>query len=60
MLCRIHNFKNELLHIVPEELPSDLAIFTEPLAAALEILDQVHIKPSTKKLVSLEMDDWPT
>ena len=40
--------KNELLHIVPEELPSDLAIFTEPLAAALEILDQVHIKPSTK------------
>lgn len=40
--------KNQLLHIVPEEVPSEVAIFTEPLAAALEILEQVHIKPSTK------------
>ncbi|NLX62035.1 MAG: alcohol dehydrogenase catalytic domain-containing protein [Tissierellia bacterium] len=39
--------KNQLLHVVPEELPSEIAIFTEPLAAALEILDQVHIRPST-------------
>ncbi|NLK42862.1 MAG: alcohol dehydrogenase catalytic domain-containing protein [Tissierellia bacterium] len=40
--------KNEFLHIVPEEVSSEVAIFTEPLAAALEILEQVHIKPSTK------------
>lgn len=40
--------RNELLHIVPEDLPSEVAVFTEPLAAALEILEQVHIKPSTK------------
>lgn len=40
--------KNQLLHIVPEELKSEVAIFTEPLAAALEILEQVHIKPSSK------------
>ncbi len=39
--------KNTLLHLVVDEIPSELAIFTEPLAAALEIMDQVHIKPST-------------
>lgn len=39
--------KNQLLHVVPDELSSEVAIFTEPLAAALEIMDQVHIKPST-------------
>lgn len=39
--------KNQLLHIVPKEVTSEVAIFTEPLAAALEILEQVHIKPST-------------
>lgn len=35
-----------LLHVVPDEIPTDIAIFTEPLAAALEIMDSVHIKPS--------------
>ncbi|MFA5576284.1 MAG: alcohol dehydrogenase catalytic domain-containing protein [Tissierellaceae bacterium] len=39
--------KNRLLHPVPQELPSEIAIFTEPLAAALEILEEVHIRPST-------------
>ena len=39
--------KNRLLHVVPEGLSSENAIFTEPLAAALEIMEQVHIKPST-------------
>lgn len=39
--------KNSLLHLVPGEIPSEVAIFTEPLSAALEIMDQVHIKPST-------------
>ena len=38
--------KNRLLHVVPEKLSTENAIFTEPLAAALEILEQVHIKPS--------------
>lgn len=40
--------KTHLLHVVPEELSSENAIFTEPLAAALEIKEQFHIKPSTK------------
>lgn len=39
--------KTNLLHVVPEELSSEIAIFTEPLAAALEIKEQFHIKPST-------------
>ena len=31
------------LHVVPEEIPSEHAVFVEPLAAACEILDQVKI-----------------
>jgi alcohol dehydrogenase len=31
------------LHLVPDAIPTDLAVFTEPLAAACEILDQVRI-----------------
>lgn len=41
----------DLLHIIPDELPSEVAVFTEPLAAAIEILDQVHFKPSTNVAV---------
>lgn len=39
--------KTENLHIVPDELPTEIAVFTEPLAAAFEILTQVDIKPGT-------------
>jgi len=31
------------LHIVPNDVPTEIAVFTEPLAAACEILDQVAI-----------------
>ena len=40
-----------LLHVVPEELPTEIAIFTEPLAAAFEILTQVHVSPSKNAAV---------
>jgi alcohol dehydrogenase len=33
------------LHILPDDLPTDRAVFLEPLAAACEILDQVAIPP---------------
>jgi threonine dehydrogenase-like Zn-dependent dehydrogenase len=33
------------LHRVPEPLTDDEAVFTEPLAAAFEILEQVHVRP---------------
>lgn len=33
------------LHVLPDGLPVERAVFTEPLAAACEILDQVSIPP---------------
>lgn len=33
------------LHVVPDWVPAERAVFTEPLAAACEILDQVTIPP---------------
>ena len=34
------------LHVVPDNLPLNSAIFTEPLAAAIEIFEQILIRPS--------------
>ena len=34
------------LHAVPRDVPDDAAVFTEPLAAAFEILDQVTVQPA--------------
>ena len=39
------------LHPVPDSVPDEAAVFTEPLAAALEIQQQVHIRPTDKVLV---------
>ena len=39
------------LHIVPEGVPDAAAVFTEPLAAALEIQQQVAIHPTDRVLV---------
>lgn len=36
---------NHLIHVVPDTLPTQKAIYTEPLAAALEIPSQVHLNP---------------
>ena len=33
------------LHVLPDSIPLERAVFTEPLAAACEILDQVSIPP---------------
>ena len=38
--------RTELLHPVPDSLSNEKAVFTEPLAAALEIPEQAHIEPS--------------
>lgn len=37
--------ETHLLHVVPSGLSAKRALLTEPLAAALEIPDQVHIRP---------------
>ncbi len=39
------------LHAVPEDVSDDAAVFVEPLAAALQILEQVHVRPSDRVLV---------
>jgi threonine dehydrogenase-like Zn-dependent dehydrogenase len=40
----------KLLYPVPDSIPDEWAVFTEPLAAACQILEQVHIKPSDRVL----------
>lgn len=39
------------LHHVPDDMPDERAIFTEPLAAALRIREQLAIRPSAKTAV---------
>lgn len=41
----------ENLHRVPDGVSDEAAVFTEPLAAALEILEQVAIRPSQRVLL---------
>jgi threonine dehydrogenase-like Zn-dependent dehydrogenase len=41
----------ENLHAVPDEVPDEAAVFTEPLAAALEIQQQVQIHPTDRVLL---------
>ncbi len=40
-----------VLHVVPETIPDEWAVFTEPLAAALEITAQLHIRPTQRVVV---------
>jgi threonine dehydrogenase-like Zn-dependent dehydrogenase len=39
------------LHLVPDSISDEQAVFAEPLAAALEILEQVHLRPTDRVLV---------
>jgi threonine dehydrogenase-like Zn-dependent dehydrogenase len=39
------------LHLVPDAVPDEMAVFTEPLAAALEIQDQIQVKPTDRVLL---------
>jgi threonine dehydrogenase-like Zn-dependent dehydrogenase len=41
----------ENLYRVPDSIPDEIAVFTEPLAAALQIQEQVHIQSSDRVLV---------
>lgn len=43
--------ETHLLHEIPDSLPSEVALLTEPLAAALEIPKQVHLDPETSVAV---------
>ena len=39
------------LHAVPEGVPDEAAVFVEPLAAACEILQQIHVRPTDRVVV---------
>jgi len=39
------------LHVVPDGVSDEAAVFVEPLAAALEILEQVHVRPTDRVVV---------
>jgi len=39
------------LHRVPDSVPDEMAVFTEPLAAALEIQQQIQVKPTDRVLL---------
>ncbi len=39
------------LHVVPDSISDEMAVFTEPLAAALEIQDQIQVKPTDRVLL---------
>jgi threonine dehydrogenase-like Zn-dependent dehydrogenase len=39
------------LHLLPEGLPDEAAVFTEPLAAACQVLEKVHLRPTDRVLV---------
>lgn len=47
----------ENLHVVPENVSDEEAVFVEPLAANFEILEQVHLKP-TDRVVILGDGKW--
>jgi threonine dehydrogenase-like Zn-dependent dehydrogenase len=39
------------LHMVPDDLPDEAAVFTEPLAAACQVLEQIQVKPTDRVIV---------
>ena len=39
------------LHLVPDQLPDRAAVFVEPLAAACELLEQLHVRPTDRVVV---------
>lgn len=41
----------ENLHLVPDNVSDEEAVFVEPLAANFEILEQVHLKPTDRAII---------
>ena len=39
------------LHVVPDSIPTDAAVFTEPVAAALQIPAQIHVRRKDRVVV---------
>lgn len=45
------NLPTTNLHRVPASIPDEMAVFTEPLAAALEIQQQIQVRPTDRVLL---------
>ena len=41
----------ENVHILPDNISDEEAVFVEPLAAAFQVLEQVHIPPTSKAVI---------
>ena len=41
----------ENLHVLPDNIPNEEAVFVEPIAAAFEILEQINIKYNDRIVV---------
>jgi len=50
-MARLFSLPVACLHAVPERIPDEAAVFAEPLAAALEILEQSHVRPTDRVAV---------
>jgi alcohol dehydrogenase len=50
-MAELFSLPIDCLHEVPDGVPDEAAVFTEPLAAALEILEQSHIRPTDRVAV---------
>lgn len=51
VFCEYFTMPVEVLFEVPENVEDEQAVFVEPLAAAIEITEQLHIKPMDKVVV---------
>lgn len=50
-MADMFSLPNHCLHAVPASIPDEAAVFVEPLAAALQILQQIHVLPSEQVAV---------
>jgi alcohol dehydrogenase len=47
----VFTLPTRLLYPAPDSIPDEWAVFTEPLAAACEITERVHVRPSDRVVV---------
>jgi threonine dehydrogenase-like Zn-dependent dehydrogenase len=51
VMAKFITLPDKNLHIVPDSITDEQAVFAEPIAAAFEILEQVHFQPGIKVLL---------
>lgn len=50
-MAELFGLPSACLHEVPDSVPDEAAVFVEPLAAALEILERAHVRPTERVAV---------